>query len=114
MTLEPGGVRELHWHAIAAEWAFMLEGHARITILDPEGECEVADFGPGDVWYFPKGYGHSIQALADGAHFILAFDNGHFSEFGTFSITDWVAHMPKEVLEKRRHAGGGIFQGQTG
>lgn len=100
MTLEPGGVRELHWHAIAAEWAFMLEGHARITILDPEGKCEVADFGPGDVWYFPKGYGHSIQALADGAHFILAFDNGHFSEFGTFSITDWVAHMPKEVLEK--------------
>ena len=54
MTLEPGGVRELHWHAIAAEWAFMLEGHARITILDPEGKCEVADFGPGDVWYFPK------------------------------------------------------------
>lgn len=41
MTLEPGGVRELHWHAIAAEWAFMLEGHARITIIDPEGKCEV-------------------------------------------------------------------------
>nr|WP_308346972.1 hypothetical protein [Serratia marcescens] len=32
------------------------------------GKCEVADFGPGDVWYFPS-YGHSIQALADGAHF---------------------------------------------
>nr|WP_308346973.1 cupin domain-containing protein [Serratia marcescens] len=34
MTLEPGGVRELHWRH-RAEWAFMLEGHARITILDP-------------------------------------------------------------------------------
>ncbi|MGV7961180.1 cupin domain-containing protein [Photorhabdus tasmaniensis] len=100
MTLEPGGVRELHWHAIAAEWAFMLEGHARITIIDPEGKCEVADFGPGDVWYFPKGHGHSIQALEDGAHFVLTFDNGHFSEFGTFSITDWVTHIPREVLEK--------------
>ncbi|WP_445374711.1 cupin domain-containing protein [Photorhabdus tasmaniensis] len=100
MTLEPGGVRELHWHAIAAEWAFMLEGHARITIIDPEGKYEVADFGPGDVWYFPKGHGHSIQALEDGAHFVLTFDNGHFSEFGTFSITDWVTHIPREVLEK--------------
>ncbi|TDB51251.1 cupin domain-containing protein [Photorhabdus khanii] len=100
MKLEPGGVRELHWHAIAAEWAFMLEGHARITIIDPEGKCEVADFGPGDVWYFPKGHGHSIQALEDGAHFVLTFDDGHFSEFGTFSITDWVTHIPKEVLEK--------------
>ncbi|AKH65265.1 MULTISPECIES: cupin domain-containing protein [Photorhabdus] len=100
MKLEPGGVRELHWHAVAAEWAFMLEGHARITIIDPEGKCEVADFGPGDVWYFPKGHGHSIQALEDGAHFVLTFDDGHFSEFGTFSITDWVTHIPKEVLEK--------------
>ncbi len=109
MTLEPGGVRELHWHAIAAEWAFMLEGHARITIIDPDGKCEVADFGPGDVWYFPKGYGHSIQALADGAHFVLTFDNGHFSEFGTFSITDWVAHMPKEVLEKSVNMPAAVF-----
>ncbi len=49
MTLNPGSVRELHWHAIAAEWAFMLSGKARITIIDPEGTSEVAEFGPGDV-----------------------------------------------------------------
>lgn len=109
MKLEPGGVRELHWHAIAAEWAFMLEGHARITIIDPEGKCEVADFSPGDVWYFPKGHGHSIQALEDGAHFVLTFDDGHFSEFGTFSITDWVTHIPKEVLEKSVNMSAEVF-----
>ncbi|WP_387690168.1 cupin domain-containing protein [Photorhabdus sp. RM71S] len=109
MLLEPGGVRELHWHAIAAEWAYMLEGHARITIIDPEGKSEVADFGPGDVWYFPKGHGHSIQALEDGAHFILTFDDGHFSEFGTFSITDWITHMPKEVLEKSVNMPASVF-----
>jgi oxalate decarboxylase len=28
------------------------------------------------------------------------FDNGYFSEFGTFSITDWVGHTPKPVLAK--------------
>lgn len=77
MTLEAGAVRELHWHAIAAEWAYMISGKARITIIDPEGTSEVADFGEGDIWYFPKGYGHSIQALDGGAHFILTFDNGH-------------------------------------
>ncbi|NHB91154.1 cupin domain-containing protein [Photorhabdus cinerea] len=109
MLLEPGGIRELHWHAIAAEWAYMLEGHARITIIDPEGKCEVADFGPGDVWYFPTGHSHSIQALEDGAHFILTFDNGHFSEFGTFSITDWITHMPKEVLEKSVNMPAAVF-----
>src|SRR5437867_6059309 len=26
MQLEPGVMRELHWHAIAAEWAFVLKG----------------------------------------------------------------------------------------
>ena len=26
------------------------------------------------------------------------FDNGYFSEFGTFSITDWLGHMPPDVL----------------
>ncbi len=54
MLLEPGGVRELHWHAVAAEWAYMLEGHARITIIDPEGKSEVADFGPAMYGIFPK------------------------------------------------------------
>ncbi|MBB6117728.1 oxalate decarboxylase [Rahnella inusitata] len=109
MTLEAGAVRELHWHAIAAEWAYMISGKARITIIDPEGTSEVADFGEGDVWYFPRGYGHSIQALEGGAHFILTFDNGHFSEFGTFSITDWIAHTPKEVLSKSTNLPASIF-----
>lgn len=100
MRLKPGSIRELHWHAIAAEWAYMLSGHCRITVYSPDGTHEVADFGPGDVWYFPRGYPHSIQALADGCHFLLIFDNGRFSEFGTFSLTDWVGHTPAEVLAK--------------
>ena len=31
---------------------------------------------------------------------MLVFDNGYFSEFGTFSISDWVGHTPAEVLAK--------------
>ena len=33
-------------------------------------------------------------------HFILIFDNGYFSEFGTFSISDWIGHVPKPLLAK--------------
>src|SRR5579863_558406 len=29
MRLKPGGIRELHWHAIAAEWAFVIKGRVR-------------------------------------------------------------------------------------
>ena len=62
---------------------------------------KIVDFGAGDVWYFPRGHGHSIQGLGpDDCQFILVFDNGYFSEFGTFSITDWIGHVPAEVLAK--------------
>jgi oxalate decarboxylase len=94
-------MRELHWHATAAEWAFVHEGRVRTTVIDPEGNSETNDFDPGDVWYFPRGHGHMLECLGnEPCHFILIFDNGYFSEFGTFSISDWIGHTPKSVLAK--------------
>ncbi len=101
MQLAPGGLRELHWHSNAAEWAYVIKGECRVTTIDPHNRSEVVDFGPGDVWYFPRGYGHSIQGIGrEDCQFILVFDNGYFSEFGTFSISDWVGHIPPAVLAK--------------
>ena len=99
MRLAPGGMRELHWHANAAEWAYVLSGHCRTTIIHPDGITYIDTFGPGDTWYFPKGYGHSIQGIGPGeCHFILIFDNGDFSEDHTFSVTDFIASVPREIV----------------
>jgi oxalate decarboxylase len=101
MQLEPGAMREMHWHATAAEWAFVLEGQVRTTVIDPQGCAEINDFKPGDVWFFPRGHGHMLECLGnEPCHFILIFDNGYFSEFGTFSVTDWLGHTPKALLAK--------------
>jgi oxalate decarboxylase len=101
MRLEPGAMRELHWHATAAEWAFVIEGRVRTTVIDPHGGAETNEFEPGDVWYFPRGHGHMLECLGtEPTHFILIFDNGYFSEFGTFSISDWIGHTPKPLLAK--------------
>ncbi len=101
MSLAPGALRELHWHANAAEWAYVIKGQCRVTTIDPLGHSEIADFGVGDVWYFPRGHGHSIQGIGrEDCLFVLVFDNGYFSEFGTFSISDWLGHTPPEVLAK--------------
>ncbi|MFZ3244257.1 MAG: cupin domain-containing protein, partial [Candidatus Acidiferrales bacterium] len=101
MVLKPGAIRELHWHAIAAEWAYVIKGNVRTTALGPNGEAAEDDFGPGDIWYFPKGHPHALQGLGPGdTHFILVFDDGRFSEFGTFSITDWFAQTRPEVLAR--------------
>ncbi|MEH7460192.1 oxalate decarboxylase family bicupin [Bacillus sp. JJ1127] len=97
MRLTPGGVRELHWHK-QAEWAYMILGRARITSVDQDGRNFIADVGAGDLWYFPAGIPHSIQGLEEGCEFLLVFDDGNFSDFDTFSITDWFAHTPRDVL----------------
>ncbi|MEK4110508.1 oxalate decarboxylase [Paenibacillus sp. DS2363] len=97
MSLTPGGVRELHWHQ-QSEWAYMIWGTARITSVDQNGRNFIADVGPGDLWFFPKGLPHSIQGLEDGCEFLLVFDDGSFSDLNTLSISDWFAHTPPEVL----------------
>jgi len=99
MRLTPGGIRELHWHK-EAEWAYMIAGSCRISLLDEEGRLFIDDVGVGDLWYFPSGLPHSIQALEEGCEFLLVFDSGDFSENETFLITDWMNHTPREVLAK--------------
>jgi oxalate decarboxylase len=99
MRLQPGAVRELHWHK-QAEWAFMLWGGARITAVDPDGRGFADDVGEGDLWYFPAGVPHSIQGLDEGCEFLLVFDDGGFSENATFLLSDWLAHTPRDVLDR--------------
>jgi oxalate decarboxylase len=100
MRLISGGIRELHWH-VASEWALMLYGSARITAVDQLGRAYVNDVHEGDLWLFPGGIPHSIQGLGpDGCKFLLVFKDGNFNEFGTFLLTEWLHHTPKEVLAK--------------
>ncbi|MGP0025799.1 MAG: cupin domain-containing protein [Streptosporangiaceae bacterium] len=54
MYLEPGGIRELHWHQ-TAEWAIMTEGKCRITTLSRDGLPSVEDVFKEDLWFFPAG-----------------------------------------------------------
>ena len=99
MRLKAGGVRELHWHK-PAEWAFMLKGRAdhrhRRDGRSLPGRCQRR--GPLEL---PVRHPPLIQGLeGDGCEFLLVFDDGNFSEDSTFSVTDWLAHMPREVLAK--------------
>ena len=99
MRLEPGAVRELHWHK-QAEWAYMVDGSARVTAIDGRGRRFVDDVDTGGLWNFPAGIPHSIQGLEDGCEFLLVFDDGGFSENATFLLSDWLAHTPPSVLAK--------------
>ncbi|KAI5114570.1 hypothetical protein M0805_005730, partial [Coniferiporia weirii] len=91
MRLEAGAIRELHWHS-SAEWAYVLKGTTVVTSVNPDGQVYTGTVEEGDLWYFPAGVPHSLQATDDdpeGTEFLLVFDDGSFSEETTFQLTDW-------------------------
>src|SRR5947199_6284866 len=65
MGLEPGAMRELHWHATAAEWAFVDQGRVRTTVIDPQGHSETNNFKPWDIWYFTRRHAHLLESLGN-------------------------------------------------
>jgi len=100
MRLTAGSFRELHWHT-ADEWAIMLDGNARVSVLNPDGTIFLGDVAKGDLWYFPAGFPHSIQGLGpNGCEFLLVFNEGMFSEDNTFLLSELLAHTPQSVLSK--------------
>ena len=100
MRLTSGSFRELHWHE-ADEWAYMLYGNCRVSVLNPDGTVFLGDLVKGDLWYFPAGFPHSLQGLGpDGTEFLLVFDEGMFSEDTTLLLSDWLRHTPPSVLSK--------------
>jgi oxalate decarboxylase len=100
MRLGQNGIRELHWHQ-QSEWAIVTDGVCRISILDEAGRPQVSDVKSGDLWFFPPGLPHSLMGVGPtGTEFLIGFDDGKSSEFDTLLLTDFMAHMPPEVLSK--------------
>jgi oxalate decarboxylase len=55
LIIEPGALRELHWHPNAAEWQFYLKGSGRMTVFGSHGRVRTDEFSAGDVGYVPQG-----------------------------------------------------------
>ena len=99
MRLGPNAYRELHWHT-AGEWALVLNGCVRVAAVDDEDRSFVDDLCSGDVWFFPPGIPHSLQAFENGTEFLLVFDEGDFSEEGTFQASEMFLRTPVSVMAK--------------
>ncbi|EWC47712.1 hypothetical protein DRE_02912 [Drechslerella stenobrocha 248] len=98
--LVKGAIRELHWHKVA-EWGIVFNGSILVSAVDEHGQNTAEVLNQWDIWYFPKGVGHTVQGLADQNEYLLVFDNGDFEAIGTtFNIVDWLIHAPLDVLSK--------------
>ncbi|OZF27162.1 cupin domain-containing protein [Rhodococcus sp. 14-2483-1-2] len=75
LTIAEDGMREPHWHPITAEMGYVHTGHARMSILDPDGSVDTYLLKPGDVYFIPRAYPHQIEVIGDeDIHFLIFFD----------------------------------------
>ena len=102
LQLFPGGVRELHWHPLAAEWGFVSEGTCLITLMNNDGQYSNELVPEGSIWYFPKSWGHSIygQDPDVGCTMILFFDYPQNPTFDDLAISQMISYFPSDVVRE--------------
>lgn len=114
LTLKPGGLRELHWHPNADEWQYYIKGRSQIGVFGANGKYRQDEFGPGQVAFINRGFGHYIRQIGnDETQILVAFNSPDYQEI---SISTWLASNPPRlladnfgldiaVIEKLPHAG---------
>jgi oxalate decarboxylase len=63
IELEPGAMREIHWHPNADEWQYYIEGEPRMTVFDATSKARTFNYGIGDVGYVPRAPAHYIEDI---------------------------------------------------
>jgi quercetin dioxygenase-like cupin family protein len=64
VEVEPGGMRELHWHPNTDEWQYYIEGQARMGVFAASCQARTFDFQAGDVGYVPSRWGTTSKIPA--------------------------------------------------
>ena len=54
VEVEPGGMRELHWHPNSDELQYYIEDTGRMTVYASSSAAQTFDYQGGDVGYVPK------------------------------------------------------------
>lgn len=65
VTVNPGGMREIHWHPSSDEWTFFIRGQGRATLFTAPSTATTFDYHAGDVGYFPQSDSHYIENTGD-------------------------------------------------
>lgn len=101
VEIEPGGMRELHWHPSTDEWQYFIEGKGRAGIFAGNGQSRTFDFSAGDVGYVPFAMGHYVENTGDTPlRFLEVFKSSYYADI---SLNQWLALTPPELV--RQHLG---------
>ncbi|PYH48066.1 Bicupin, oxalate decarboxylase/oxidase [Aspergillus saccharolyticus JOP 1030-1] len=94
LTIQPGALREMHWHPNADEWSYFIRGRARVTVFAAEGNARTFDYVAGDVGIVPKNMGHFIENLSDEEE-VEVLEIFRADRFRDFSLLQWMGETPR-------------------
>jgi oxalate decarboxylase len=96
IELEPGGMREIHWHPDADEIQYYLSGSARMTVFNAVSNARTFDYVAGDVGYVPKNLAHYIENTGtDTVRVLNVFSKGDYRDV---SLNNWLALTPPALV----------------
>src|ERR687887_2721606 len=97
VEVDPGGMREMHWHPNTDEWQYYVRGQARMTVFASSEKARTFDYQAGDVGYVPFAMGHYIENTSDELLvFLELFRSDHFADM---SLNQWMALTSRELVK---------------
>jgi oxalate decarboxylase len=96
VEIEPGGLREMHWHPNTDEWQYYISGRGRMTVFASSGKARTFDYQGGDVGYVPFAMGHYVENVGDEPlRFLEMFRSPRFADL---SLSQWMALVPSGLM----------------
>jgi oxalate decarboxylase len=97
VEINPGGMRELHWHPNTDEWQYYIEGQGRMGVFGASSQARTFDFHAGDVGYVPFAMGHYIENTGtEPLRFLEMFKSSYYTDV---SLDQWIALTPPELVQ---------------
>ncbi|NMF00958.1 oxalate decarboxylase family bicupin [Aneurinibacillus aneurinilyticus] len=103
VKLQPGAMRELHWHPNNDEWQYYLTGQGRMTVFAGNGVARTFDYRAGDVGYVPFAFGHYIQNT--GTETLWYLEIFKSDRFADVSLNQWMALTPCDLVRDNLNVG---------
>lgn len=96
IDLEPGAMREIHWHPDADELQYYTKGRGRMTVFDATANARTFDFHAGDVGCVPKTLGHYIENTGKEPMQVINVFNS--KDYKDISLNQWMALTPPAMV----------------
>jgi oxalate decarboxylase len=96
LVLQPGAVREPHWHPNAWELDVPLSGRGKLGVANPDDTFSVQEILPGQIGFIPQGYAHYIENVgSEEMRWVVVFNTTYPDDIG---LSTTFAGMPTHAF----------------